>query len=348
MGCIPSKQGRFRFRAHIENVQNQVSLVPLILHPFWLGRTGLPFWNALLNPEWTALSWRYYYSPVMASERVQSNGRSRVNNPATRDAALTPYRVLDLTEGGLNWCGRVLADLGADVIKVEPPSGSPTRLRGPFYQDRADPEHSLFWYSYCLNKRGVTLDLESAEGRSRFKELAVASNIVLESAEPGYLPSLGVGYEELSKINPAIVMTSITPFGQTGPYAHYKATDIVAWSMGGMQWLAGDEDRPPVRISIPQAELHAGAQAAAASTTALWHSQTTGEGQHVDVSMQTAVIWTLMNATPFPHLHKVNLERAGPSRKRGLLKIQAVYPCKDGHISALLVGGVLGGSSMSE
>ncbi|MDP6716830.1 MAG: CoA transferase, partial [SAR202 cluster bacterium] len=212
-----------------------------------------------------------------------------MNNLATMEAALAPYRVLDLTEGGFNWCGRVLADFGADVIKVEPPDGSPTRLRGPYYQDRNDREHSLFWYSYCLNKRSVTIDLESAEGQRRFRELAGSSDIVLESFEPGYLDGLGLGYDDLSKINPAIVVTSITPFGQTGPYAHYKATDIVGWSMGGMQWMAGDEDRPPVRISVPQAELHAGAQGAAGAVAALWHSQTTGEGQHVDVSMQTSV-----------------------------------------------------------
>ena len=264
----------------------------------------------------------------------------------TTDLPLAPYRVLDLTEGGFNWCGRVLADLGADVIKVEPPGGSPTRLRGPFYQDRADPEHSLFWYSYCLNKRSVTLDLESAEGRSRFKELAAGSDIVLESAKPGYMDGLGLGYKDLSEVNAAIVVTSMTPFGQTGPYAHYKTTDIVAWSMGGMQWLAGDEDRPPVRISIPQAELHAGAQAAAGSMVALWHSQTTGEGQHVDVSMQTAVVWTLMNATPFPPLHGVNLKRA-PTSRVGSLSIRSVFRCEDGHIASLLRGGVIGGVSIS-
>ena len=270
-----------------------------------------------------------------------------MSTPETANAALTPYRVLDLAEGGFNWCGRVLADLGADVIKVEPPDGSPTRLKGPFYQDRVDREHSLFWYSYSLNKRSVTMDLESAEGKSRFRELAVGSDIVLESFEPGYMDGLGLGYDDLSKINPGIVVTSITPFGRTGPYAHYKATDIVAWSMGGMQWLAGDEDRPPVRISIAQAELHAGAQAEAGSMTALWHSQTTGEGQHVDVSTQTAVVWTLMNATLFPPLHKVSLERAGPSRKIGLVRRRAVFPCKDGHISAGPRGGVLGGASTS-
>ncbi|MDP6798367.1 MAG: CoA transferase [SAR202 cluster bacterium] len=270
-----------------------------------------------------------------------------MNHRDETNAALTPYKVLDLTEGGSNWCGRVLADLGADVIKVEPPEGSPTRLIGPFFQDKVDREHSLFWYSYCLNKRGVTLDLESTEGRNRFRELAVASDIVLESFEPGYLDGLGLGYDDLSNINPAIVVTSITPFGQTGPYAHYKATDIVGWSMGGMQWMAGDEDRPPVRISVPQAELHAGAQGAAGSMAALWHSQTTGEGQHVDVSMQTAVIWTLMNATPFPPLHKVNKKRGGPYLNLGSFGIRTVYPCKNGHINSLLVGGVLGGASLT-
>ena len=264
----------------------------------------------------------------------------------TADLPLAPYRVLDLTEGGFNWCGRVLADLGADVIKVEPPGGSPTRLSGPFYQDRADSEHSLFWYSFCLNKRSVTLDLKNTEGRSRFKELTAGSDIVLESSEPGYMDSLGLGYEDLSKVNAGIVVTSMTPFGQTGPYARYKATDIVAWSMGGMQWLAGDEDRPPVRISVPQAELHAGAQAAAGSMVALWHSQTTGEGQHVDVSMQTAVVWTLMNATSFPPLHEVNLERA-PTSRAGSLSIRSVFRCEDGHIVSLLRGGVIGSVSIS-
>jgi crotonobetainyl-CoA:carnitine CoA-transferase CaiB-like acyl-CoA transferase len=270
-----------------------------------------------------------------------------MTSPQTPNSALAPYRVLDLTEGGFNWCGRVLADLGADVIKVEPLDGSPTRATGPFYDDQADREHSLFWYSYCLNKRGVTLDLEANEGQNRFKELATGSDIVLESYGPGYLAGLGLGYEDLAAINPAIIVTSITPFGQTGPYARYKATDIVAWSIGGMQWVAGDEDRHPLRISIPQAELHAGAQAAAGAMTALWHAQTTGEGQHVDVSMQTAVIWTLMNATPFPPLHKTNLERAGASRKFGAVSLRAVFPCKDGHISALLVGGTLGGASLT-
>ena len=253
--------------------------------------------------------------------------------------ALDSCRVLDLTEGGANWCGRVLADLGADVIKVEPPGGSPTRRRGPFYKDEISPERSLYWYAYCLNKRGITLDLQRRDARELFRTLAATSDFVLESFPPGYLDGLGLGYETLGRTNPGLIMTSMTPFGQTGPYADYKATDIVALSMGGMQYISGDEDRPPARISVPQAELNAGAQGAAGSMIAFWHRQMTGEGQHVDVSTQVAVVWTLMNATSFPQLHRTNLERAGAYRRRGPLSVRAVYACKDGYVSFLLPGG---------
>lgn len=263
------------------------------------------------------------------------------------DLPLSPYQALDLTEGGVNWCGKVLADLGADVIKVEPPGGSPTRSQGPFYKDHPHPERSLFWSSYCLNKRSMTLDLETRDGQDLFKQLVAKSDFVLESFSPGYLAGLGLGYDHLKEINPGVILTSVTPFGQTGPYANFKATDLVTWSMGGMQYISGDDDRPPVRISFPQAELQGGAQGAAGSMMAFWHRQQTGEGQQVDVSMQVAVIWTLMNATSFPKLHKQSVERAGSSRKMGFLVIRSVYPCKDGYVSALIVGGVLGAQSTS-
>ena len=184
-----------------------------------------------------------------------------INNLTT--LPLTPYRALDLTEGGFNWCGKVLADMGADVIKVEPVGGSNARFRGPFYKDDPHPERSLFWWAYCVNKRGITLDIESADGLELFWKLAAKSDFILESFKPGYMDSIGLGYEALSAINPGLIMTSMTPFGQNGPYAHFKATDIVAWSMGGQQYASGDDDRPPVRVSFPQAELHGGAQGAA-------------------------------------------------------------------------------------
>ena len=248
---------------------------------------------------------------------------------------LSPYTALDLTEGGFNWCGKLLADLGADVIKVEPPGGSPTRKIGPFIdpEDELGPDSSLFWAAYCVNKRSVTLDLESEHDRARFRELASSADFLIESFKPGYMASLGLGYDDLAPSNPGLVYTSITPYGQTGPYAQHDAPDLVAWAMGGMQYICGDKDRPPVRISAPQAQLHAAGQAAAGTMAAFWHRQQTGQGQHVDVSMQLAVIWTLMNATPFPPLHGINIERDGAFRSRGPLSIRQVFTCADGHVS---------------
>ena len=256
---------------------------------------------------------------------------------------LGPYTVLDLTEGGFNWCGKVLADLGADVIKIEPPSGSPTRAIGPFVDGEPGLDRSLFWAAYCANKRGVTIDLDSEVGREQLLRLSRGADVLIESFRPGIMDGRGLGYGGLSEINPGLIYTSITPYGQTGPYAHHEAPDLVAWSMGGMQYICGDADRPPVRISAPQAELHAAAQAAAGTMAAFWHRQNSGEGQHVDVSMQTAVIWTLMNATPFPPLHGVNLEREGAFRSRGRLAIRHVFVCKGGHVSLLMAPRTLSG-----
>ena len=248
---------------------------------------------------------------------------------------LSPYTALDLTEGGFNWCGKLLADLGADVIKVEPPGGSPTREIGPFIgpEDERGPDSSLLWAAYCVNKRSVTLDLESEHDRARFRELASSADFLIESFKPGYMASLGLGYDDLAASNPGLVYTSITPYGQTGPYASHDAPDLVAWAMGGMQYICGDKDRPPVRISAPQAQLHAAGQAAAGTMAAFWHRQQTGQGQHVDVSMQLAVVWTLMNATPFPPLHGINIERDGAFRSRGPLSTRQVFTCADGHVS---------------
>ena len=147
---------------------------------------------------------------------------------------------------------------------------------------------------------------------------------------------LGLGYEDLSASNSGLVYTSVTPFGQTGPYSQYLASDMVTWSMGGMQYICGDADRPPVRVSAPQAELHAGGQAAFGTMAAFWHRQITGQGQHVDVSMQTSVMWTLMNATPFPPLHGINLERSGAFRSTGRVEVRQVFRCADGHVTILM------------
>ncbi len=129
------------------------------------------------------------------------------------EMALSPYRVLDLAQGGCCIAGKYFGDLGADVIKVEPPGGDPTRNIGPFYKDIPDPEKSLFWFSYNNNKRGITLDIETCDGAEILKQIVKKCDFLIESFPAGYMDSLGLGYEDLSAVNPALIMVSITPFG---------------------------------------------------------------------------------------------------------------------------------------
>jgi len=256
------------------------------------------------------------------------------------EALLSPYRVLDLTDERGFLCGRILADLGADVIKIEKVGGDPARDIGPFFHDLPDREKSLFWFSYNLNKRGVTLDVESADGREILKRLVKTAHFVIESFEPGYLDNLGLGYEQLKEVNPGLIMTSITAFGQTGVNSRLKASDIVGMAMGGIMHLTGDPDRPPVRMSSPQAYLHAGAEAAAASMIAHYYRRQTGEGQMVDVSMQQCIIGTTLNAMPLWEVDKRLEKRVGPLRS-GLSTAAPqlqLWPCKDGFVSFAVMG----------
>lgn len=260
------------------------------------------------------------------------------------EGLLTPYRVLDLTDERGFICGRMLADLGADVIKIEPPGGDPCRNIGPFYHDVPDPERSLHWFAYNANKRGITLDIESDDGGELFKSLAKGAHFVIESFAPGYMDSLGLGYGELSHVNPAIILTSITPFGQTGPYSRYNASDIVEMATCGLMYLCGDPDRPPVRISVPQAYLHGGADAAVQTLVAHYYRETSGSGQWVDVSIQQAAFMTTFNSSWFWELNKRNLKRAGAWRTgltSGVLQRQ-IWPCKDGYINMPIYGGAVG------
>lgn len=262
------------------------------------------------------------------------------------EGALAGFRILDLTDHKGLYCAKVLADLGADVIKIEPPGGDPSRNTGPFYKDTPDPEKSLFWWAYNTSKRGITLDIGTAEGKDIFLRLAKTADTVVESFSPGYMDGLGLGYSELSRINPGIIVTSITPFGQTGPRSDWKAPDLVAWALGGQAFVTGDEDRPPCRISFPQAYLHAGNQAASGTLAALYHREETGEGQHVDVSMQESVVWTLLSVIQFWDMMGFNMFRGGSKRRMGGPVARVLFPCKDGHMSFLIGGGQLASISM--
>lgn len=242
-----------------------------------------------------------------------------------RQGMLSPYRVLDLTDEKGHLGGKLLGDLGADVIKVEKPGGDDARNIGPFYHDEEDPEKSLSWFAFNTSKRGITLDVETVEGQDVFKNLVKSADVVLESFPPGYLHSLGLGYDGLEKIRRQIVMVSINPFGQTGPYKDYKAPGIVAWAMGGFMSRFGDADRPPVQVShYPQAYLLAAAASAAGAMMGLYHRQREGEGQHIDISIQEcaaqcvefqAILWDMMKV----------IQPRGQKQDSGFLHSWTVY-----------------------
>ncbi|MFC1943517.1 CaiB/BaiF CoA transferase family protein [Chloroflexota bacterium] len=269
------------------------------------------------------------------------------------EAILSPYRVLDLTEDGCMLCARLLGDLGADVIKIEPPGGSPTRNIGPFYHDIPDPEKSLTWFFLGLNKRGITLNLETADGRDIFKKLVKTADFVVESFEPGYMKSLGLGYEELEKLKPDIIMTSITPFGQSGPYAHHKVTDIVGMALSGSMWCHGEADRAPVRIPAPQFYLQGGLQGAMGTMVAHYHRELSGEGQYVDQSCQQAMMITLLWAPETWDVYRAEMRGQGPGRisrrpaPADSLFTRSIFRCKDGYVLAGLGGGGSRGMSVS-
>jgi len=264
------------------------------------------------------------------------------------ESLLGGYRVLDLADDKGLLCGRILAGWGADVIKIERPGGDPARNIGPFYKDIPHPEKSLFWFALNADKRGITLNIETADGRDIFKRLVKTADFVIESFPAGHMQSLSLGYPELERINPRIIMTSITPFGQTGPYAYFKATDMTVWALGGMMYLSGDPDRPPVQLGVPQAYFHGGIHAAMGSMVALYYRELTGEGQQVDVSCQEAVDFANMVEDEAYDLLKVNLARSGPfwasarPGEVGTLYEKVNYECKDGYVNVFIKGGGAG------
>jgi len=252
-----------------------------------------------------------------------------------RDTLLAPYRALDLTDEKGFLCGKMLADMGADVIKIEKPGGDTARKKGPFYHDDPDPEKSLYWFAFNTNKKGITLNIDAVDGREILRRLVKTADFLIESFDPGYLNNLGLGYTDLEKINPRIIMVSITPFGQSGPYVEedYQVNDMIAWALGGTMYVSGDPDRPPNQISFPHAYLHGGAEGAQAAMLALYARELIGEGQHVDVSIQQCLPLITMNALQYWDMYQINLRRGQEKRGRArpdgtVLKNPPLYRCK--------------------
>jgi crotonobetainyl-CoA:carnitine CoA-transferase CaiB-like acyl-CoA transferase len=260
----------------------------------------------------------------------------------TGESFLGPYRVLDLADEKGSMCGKILAGFGAEVIKIEPPEGDPGRHRGPFIGDKPGPNASLPWIAANLNKKSVTLDLETREGREIFFKLVDLSDFVVESFDPGYLDGLELGYEAIRRRRPSLVMTSITPFGQSGPHRDFKASDMACWASSGYMWLCGTPGLEPLRFSIPQAYAHGGAEAAMGSLVAFWHRQKTGQGQHVDVSIAESAMWECLGAHASWDMNQELYGRQGVFRAYGTYKIRFMYPCKDGHVIFMLIGGHVG------
>jgi crotonobetainyl-CoA:carnitine CoA-transferase CaiB-like acyl-CoA transferase len=240
-------------------------------------------------------------------------------------------------------CGQILADLGADVIKIEPPGGSPARRLAPFYKDQPHPDHSLYWWAYNRNKRSITLNLETGEGQTILRRLIGTAHFFIESDNPGSLAKYGLGYRDLATVNPTLVYVSITPFGQDGPKASYADSDLIILAAGGPLIVTGDDDRPPVRVNVPQGYLHASAQAAAAALIAHHERQRSGQGQHVDVSAQQAAAQATQSTILAAPLGEAEMQRMAGGVKIGPLKVRLIWPAKDGYVSiAYLFGSAIG------
>lgn len=214
---------------------------------------------------------------------------------------LSGVRVLELGQGISGpYCGKVLAHLGADVIKVEPPEGDPARAIGPFPGDEPHPEKSGLFLALNTNKLGVVLDVNTQHGVDSLRRLAKNSDIVIENFPPNFLNGLGLGYQVFEEDNSGIVYTSITPFGSWGPYADYKLSDLVLFHMSGQapSLLGPVEDTegdPPIRAGGYQADFVLGMAAATATMMALYRRRITGLGAHVEVSAYEAMVTQLIS-----------------------------------------------------
>ncbi|MBI4640473.1 MAG: CoA transferase [Candidatus Tectomicrobia bacterium] len=212
-----------------------------------------------------------------------------------KPAALEDLRILELADESGQHCGKLFADMGANVIKIEKPGGDDARRVGPFLNDIPDPNRSLFFWHYNTSKKGITLNLETVDGREILKKLVKTADVILETFPPGHLNQLGLGYPILREINPKLIMTSLTPFGQTGPYKQYKSSDLVSLALGGPMNSCGYDDIPgvpPIRGGGNQGYQTGGHYAFIGTLIALIYRQMTGRGQYIDASAHEALACT--------------------------------------------------------
>ncbi len=248
--------------------------------------------------------------------------------------ALEGVRVLDLSGELGQYCGKLMGDQGADVIKVEPPAGDGVRRLGPFYEDVESIERSLYWHAMNTSKRAITLELETVRGREILHRLFATADIVVESFAPGTMAGWGMEFDCLQRQYPGLIMVSVTPFGQTGPYRDLCGTELEASALGGFLAVCGDLDRPPLRISQPQVPLFASINAYTGAMMAYLHRLRGGMGQQVDVSMQEAAT-NLHYSQLLWNTYGVVTARLGDTLSFGETSVKIAFPCKDGYIQAI-------------
>ncbi len=251
---------------------------------------------------------------------------------------LPPYRVLDLTGPEGVFCGKLLADYGADVIKIEPPDGDSTRQKPPFNGDQLGPVRIAYFLFYNTNKRSVTLDLASPHGLDLLKKMPASADVLIESFPVGYMKTLGLDFDILKTDNPGLVMASITPFGQTGPWKDFLSTDLISAAVSGFMQITGDPDGPPLRQGNEQSHFPGAQHAAVAIMGALFYRDMQGgRGQYIDVSMQEAMITYYTDAHPALAWMQngENVTRVGTNST--LVIPLGAYPSKDGWISAGII-----------
>jgi benzylsuccinate CoA-transferase BbsE subunit len=260
------------------------------------------------------------------------------------DGPLSGLRVLELSDEKGQFCGKLMSDLGADVIKVEPPGGGSARALGPFVDDMPNRERSISFWHYNTSKRGVTLNLETEDGRSLFRSLASGADVILETFSPGYLPSLGLGYDDLKGVNPGLIMCSLTAFGQTGPWKDYAGSDLLHLAAGGQMASCGysAEDMPNAPPIAPGGgnAWHTGSHYAYMGIMAALFSRTvTGQGQYIDAAVHDACALTTEGAVPtYIYRGEVVIRQTGRHHAASPTP-RTQFICKDGrYVNALLVG----------
>ena len=252
---------------------------------------------------------------------------------------LSGVRVLDLTHEPGFLAGKLLGDMGADVVKVEPLGGDPARRRGPFWGGVADADRSILWLALNTSKRAIALALDHAAGQAAFLKLVDQADVLLHTDPARVLAARGLGWEALHARNPHLILVSITPWGQTGPHAGWRGSDLTVIAASGNLHCTGDPDRAPLRCALPVSYYHGSLEACVGVSFALVHREHTGVGQHLDVALHEAMLMPNIATASMARMTGNRGQRSGGFFRQTKSVQREIWPCKDGFVSFALRGG---------